>query len=644
MLKFSHTKYTDYLILFFLAFIVRLLFLFQFQHVIIFDNPIVDMAYHHNWALSIASGEQFYSGPFFRAPLYPLFVGFVYWLFGESNWIIRIIQAGLGSVSCVLLYELGCTLFNRKTGILASVIMALYAPLIFFDAQLLAPSLAICLNLSALLFIVRTQTSQLLKDYLFAGLFLGLAIITRPTIGLFALVVIIFLMYRSRKQLQKEIKKILLLVLCLCIPILPITVYNYLQSSEITFVAAYGGINFYIGNYSGADGVSAVIPGVRQDWQGGKEDTKAIAEKEIGRTLSESELSKFWLQKGMDDITADPFRWLSLVGKKVLLLFNGIELSNNFDFYYFAQQTSMMKILLSRKVVFFPFAVLIPFALLGLITHAHDNTKSKILLIYTLTTVASIILFLVTARYRLYLIPPLILYASFMVFYLIENWKSLITIRKITLSIILILFFVGSNQDIYGYAKQTNAHGYHTTASIYNSNGNMSKAEEFYNLALKADPNQLESINDFALLLTAQKKYSQAESLLVHGISLPNVNYSMHYNLGYLYLVSNKLEKAKEQFQIVIKERPDYLFAHNNLGLTYMWLGQLDSSLVVYNNLIKNYPTFPDSYFNLGLVWIEKDISDSAGFYFQSYIKQPNSNSTQRETALYLLDSLGFSQ
>ena len=644
MSKLNQKKYTDYALLFLLAFLVRLLFLYQFQNVIIFNNPIVDMAYHHKWALSLAHGEQFYSGPFFRAPLYPHFLGFVYWLFGESSWIIRIIQAGLGSLSCVLLYELGVILFNRKTGLLASIVMALYAPLIFFDAQLLAPSLAICLNLFALIYVIRIHTSHTLKDFILAGIFLGLAIITRPTIGLFALVIIVYMIYSARHKLLEELKKILLMVLCITIPVLPITIYNYVQSSEITFIAAYGGINFYIGNYSGADGVSAVIPGVRQDWQGGKDDTRAIAEQETGEILTESELSNFWLQKGINDITAEPFRWISLLGKKMLLLVNGYELSNNFDFYFFAQQTSMMKILLSNKYIFFPFSLLIPFALLGIFTLPYSEPKKKILLLYTLTTCGSILLFLVTARYRLYLIPPLILFASYIIFYLQENWKSFVLSRKILLCAILVLFFIGSNKDFYGYASRSNAHGLHTTATIYKTNGNISEAIKYYKLALHEDPNQRETINDYALLLTSLEKYPEAESLLVHGVSLPNVNYTMHYNLGYLYLVSDKIEKAKEQFKIVISERPDYLFAHNNLGLSYMWLGQLDSSLMVYNNVIDQYPGFPDSYFNVGLIWIEKKMPDSAVSYFKSYLKLSDGNSNQRETALYLLDSLGFSQ
>ncbi len=640
MFKFTNIRTRDYLALFSFAFILRLIFLYQFQSVIMFDNPIVDMLYHHNWALAIANGEQFYAGPFFRAPLYPMFLGFVYWFFGESPWVIRVIQVVIGSVSCVLLYELGRELFSRKTGILASVIMGLYAPLIFFDAQLLVPNLAIFLNLTALVFIVRTQTKNDLTSYLLSGLFLGLSAITRPTIGLFALLLIIFLVYINRQKLKTEFKKICLMILCICIPILPITVYNYIQSSEVTLIAAYGGINFYIGNYDGADGVSAVIPGVRPDWQGGKEDTKQIAEKTLGRTLTEAEQSDFWFDSAMDDIYKDPLRWLGLLSDKMMLLINGFELSNNFDFYYFAHQTTFMKLLLHRSFLFFPFGLLFPIACIGLLLLPIYEPKHKILLIYILATAFSIILFLVTARYRLYLVPPLILFASYAIMYIKENWKVISKQKIIISGSLFLLLLAVCNYDFYSYSKTTDAHGLHTTATIYNQKGNMYKASEYYQKALDADPNQAETLNDYALLLASQQKYKKAVKLLNRGVMLPNSNFMMGYNLGYIYLQMDKPAKAKVLFQNVIAKNPKYLYAYNNLGLSYMWLGQLDSALIIYQNLIKQDSQFSDSYYNVGLIWLDKSVADSAEYYLQEYLRHNPVSLNQIETSGHLLDSL----
>ncbi len=641
MSKFKTVPIKDYLVLFAIAFIVRLIFLYQFQSVIIFDNPVVDMAYHHDWAMAISSGEQFYTGPFFRAPLYPLFLGFVYWLFGESAWIIRIIQAIIGSVSCVLLYELGRQLFNRKTGILASVIMALYAPLIFFDAQLLVPNLAIFLNLLALVFIVRTQTKNNSQSYIFSGIFLGLSAIARPTIGLFALLLIIYLIYINRSKLKSEFKKIALLVLCIFIPIVPVTAYNYVQSSEIILIAAYGGINFYIGHYDGADGVSAVIPGVRPDWQGGKEDTKLIAEKELGRTLTESEQSDYWFDSAMEDIYKDPIRWVSLIWKKINLVLNGYELSNNFDFYYFAHQTTLMKILLHRSYLFFPFGIILPLAIIAIFKANKFENKHKLLILFIISTMISIVLFLVTARYRLYLVPPLILFGSYAIIHIKENWKSFSILKMVFLGSFVLLILTFCNYDFADYSKTTNAHGLHTTATIYNKQGNIIKAATYFKQALDADPNQVETLNDYALLLASQQKFTTAEMMLIHGTTLPNTNFMMRYNLGYIYMMQNKLEEAKSEFQKVIAERPNYSFAHNNLGLSYMWLGQLDSALIVYQNLIMRDASFAESYYNMGLIWLDLGRADSSKYYLKTYLTHEPLNNDQRAISEHLLDSLG---
>ncbi len=369
--------------------------------------------------------------------------------------------------------------------------------------------------------------------------------IARPTIGLFVVFLILYLVYINRKKFQTEFKKIGLMVLCICLPILPVTAYNYSQTSEIIPIAAYGGINFYIGNYDGADGVSAVIPGVRPDWQGGKEDTKRIAEKEMGRSLSESEQSTYWFGKTVNDVSSDPLRWLGLLRSKIRLLINGFELSNNFDFYYFAHQTTLMKILLHRSLLFFPFGLLFALGVLGYSIQREKKTKQKILLIYMLTTAVSIVMFLVTARYRLYMVPPLILFASYAIIHFKNEWKVKNISSKVSYIIIFLGLILYCNSDYNDYSKTTDAHGLHTTASIYNKLGNLDSASVYYQKALDVDSNQIETLNDYALLFASHNIYPKPFKLLEHAITLPNKNFMTHYNLGYVYMQVDKLDEAK---------------------------------------------------------------------------------------------------
>ena len=79
----------------------------------------MDAAYHDEWARAIASGEAFIEGPYFRAPLYPWFLGAVYSLFGIDTLPPRILQAVIGSLSCGLLFLIGRRVFTRTIGAVA---------------------------------------------------------------------------------------------------------------------------------------------------------------------------------------------------------------------------------------------------------------------------------------------------------------------------------------------------------------------------------------------------------------------------------------------------------------------------------------------------------------------------------------------
>src|SRR5512143_2147158 len=89
------------------AFLLRLIHLLQLRHNYpLFLSPQMDALYHHEWALAIATGKQFIADAFFRAPLYPYFLGLLYKLFGTNQMAVKVVQALIGSAGCGLLYLL----------------------------------------------------------------------------------------------------------------------------------------------------------------------------------------------------------------------------------------------------------------------------------------------------------------------------------------------------------------------------------------------------------------------------------------------------------------------------------------------------------------------------------------------------------
>ena len=120
------------IVIFAAAFSLRLLYLFQIQSIPLFYLLAGDGRTYDEWAQRIAAGDWLGQGVFYQAPLYPYFLGVLQHVVGHNLWAIRAIQAALGSVSCALIFLVGEKLFSRGVGITAGLLLAFYAPAIFF--------------------------------------------------------------------------------------------------------------------------------------------------------------------------------------------------------------------------------------------------------------------------------------------------------------------------------------------------------------------------------------------------------------------------------------------------------------------------------------------------------------------------------
>ena len=122
-----------YLAIFLFALAIRLIYLFE-----IIDHPIIsillgDAESYDAWAQEIVLKGWIGERTFYQAPFYPHFLALIYTIGSRDFILIRLIQALIGSVSCVLLAGAGARFFNQKSGWLAGILLSLYAPALFFD-------------------------------------------------------------------------------------------------------------------------------------------------------------------------------------------------------------------------------------------------------------------------------------------------------------------------------------------------------------------------------------------------------------------------------------------------------------------------------------------------------------------------------
>src|SRR3989304_165291 len=93
------------LIIFLIALLLRIVYTFQLKSGSpLYDFPVVDALMYDSWGWKIAQGDWLGERIFYDPPLYAYFLGVIYKIFGHNYLAPRIIQAFIGSLSCVLIY------------------------------------------------------------------------------------------------------------------------------------------------------------------------------------------------------------------------------------------------------------------------------------------------------------------------------------------------------------------------------------------------------------------------------------------------------------------------------------------------------------------------------------------------------------
>jgi len=128
------TRHLYPLAIFTLALAVRLVHVWQLRASPFFSLLMGDSNGYDEWARRIAGGDWLGHEVFYQAPLYPYLLAVIYAILGHNLLAVRVIQAIIGSASCALVGLAASRLFgSTRVGLAAGLMLALYAPAIFFD-------------------------------------------------------------------------------------------------------------------------------------------------------------------------------------------------------------------------------------------------------------------------------------------------------------------------------------------------------------------------------------------------------------------------------------------------------------------------------------------------------------------------------
>lgn len=561
------------LVIFLLALLIRTVNLILISDNPYFENPVMDEFYHDEWAREIASGNWTVNIPFYRAPAYAFLLGAVYSVFGHNFFIARMIGSIFGALNCVLIFFLAKHLFNRKAGILAGIFACFYGMFLYYDSSLLTVYLEIFLYLMWLVWLVKAMEKPGLIPWLLSGLFFGLGAITRPNILVFIPVVILLIFYFYRKtNIIVKFRYAGIFLIGLLIFVSLVAYINLKHGNDFVLVAWNGGINFFLGNNESANGWSATSPMLRGTWFGGYNDAIIIAENSAGSNLHPSGVSAFWFQKGLEFIKTDFSGWISLTVKKAYLFLTNYEIPNNQSIKYI-QGYSIL-----QRLPLFSFLTAISLGLCGALFTIKRNKKRWILFLFMFTYTISMIAFFVNARYRMPIIPILIIFGAGGVLYFFQEidrrkWKNVAAFGGLVLSVILL-----STSNFYGIRFHESSSSHFSLGNQYASSSNFNRAVMEFELSIRSDPANVLAWNNLASALAQNGRYNEAYDALEMSLRYSE-NSTAYARMGLLLLRLERPEKAEECLIKAVELNPGDVESYYYLAYMEAERGNTDKAL-----------------------------------------------------------------
>ncbi|MBN1823313.1 MAG: glycosyltransferase family 39 protein [Endomicrobiales bacterium] len=196
-----------------------------------------------------------------RVPGYPVFLSGIYAVFGHSVFAARLVQALLSALTILLLFYAAKSVFGTGIGLCASFLMALNPYFVFYSAHLLSETfftMLVVLSIAVFIEALRTGKTAL---YAAAGIASGFASLTREVFVVFVPFAVLLVLMLESGRVSRRILMSFVVFMSFAAVLAPWVWRNYkisdsmlLRSAQATpnksgiWVLLWQGNNEYIGS------------------------------------------------------------------------------------------------------------------------------------------------------------------------------------------------------------------------------------------------------------------------------------------------------------------------------------------------------------------------------------------------------------
>lgn len=351
----------------------------------------------------IAAGQLVPDRPFSEnSPLFPYLVAVVFLgAGGRDLFLVRLLGIVVDSVTAALVARLGARRFGPLAGLLGGLLYAGYGPAIFFSAELIYVPYSLLFCTVTVLLLTREPPST--GRSLAAGITYGLATGFMPSLLAGSPLLAVVVAARGRRRLARSGAALVGVALAIA----PVTALNYAASGTLVLLTLSSGHAFYLGHnpqaragYYLPDRVGAVQAANRGSIF---DSMHRIAEEAEGGPIADEQVSAYYAHKAWQHIVAHPGSELRLLATRVLAFMNWFEATTYADFYFQRERSTWLRVLPG-------FTVLFALAMVGLVR--SRPIRELPLLLFPLTSLATVLVFFYLARFRMPAVPFLCCFAG----------------------------------------------------------------------------------------------------------------------------------------------------------------------------------------------------------------------------------------
>jgi tetratricopeptide (TPR) repeat protein len=574
--------------IFALALLVRLAYLLDLREHVLFSVLVGDAEAFHLWATRLAGGDWIGAGAFYQAPGYPYLLGLLYTVL-PGPLAARVAQALLGALTCVVMSRVADRGFGRAVGRGTGVALALYAPLVFYEGQLLKPALALLLLALLLLVLLRLHARPARRDAFALGLCFGALVLTRENLALLVPLVG-YAGWRARAAARWA------LPLGLAVALAPLIARNLAAGVAPLTLTTNLGPNLYIGNNPDADGLyRPLVPG-RGIHGAEAADALRLARAATGAELDAAGASRYWRDEALAWLAAHPGAGAALFLRKLRYALHDCEWADTESYLVYRDASTVLGLL--GGVL--RFGVLVALAAAGAVL-TRGSARG-----YLLAAAALVLLgvapFFVFGRLRLPLVPllmPFAVAALASAAARVARGRA----RDVGVAAALALAFGVLAFAPAGPAVTPRADTWNSVGNALQRVGRGAEARAALERALDEAPAAREARFNLGLLLAQEGELERAQGLLV-GVARdePAWKFEAHQILARAFLDAGDTERASTHLLRARGSAGGPRESQLELGIVARRLGDHELAEAIYRDLIAAEPDFADAYNNLGFL------------------------------------------